>query len=152
VLLQGARSIARRRRLGTRPRTRSILLLVGRRGAGCTWFATCDKDPMSSRLTGPQFAESRRWITAAGARPDRLRPAGDVGELADRLAKGHGDGLPPYRWTSHRTLVSPEGGNLLHTCRTLRCKYHSMTNFFNPANVRELATALLPLSRRAAAA
>ena len=34
--------------------------------AECTSFATCDKDPMSSRLTGPQFAASRRWITAIG--------------------------------------------------------------------------------------
>ena len=33
-------------------------------GVKITSFATCDKDPMSSRLTGPRFAASRRWITA----------------------------------------------------------------------------------------
>jgi predicted dithiol-disulfide oxidoreductase (DUF899 family) len=42
------------------------ILLVRRRRAGCTSFATCDKDPMSSRLTGRQVAASRRWITATG--------------------------------------------------------------------------------------
>ena len=34
--------------------------------AGCTSFATCAKDPRSSRLTGRQVAASRRWITATG--------------------------------------------------------------------------------------
>ncbi len=34
--------------------------------AGCTSFATCGKDPKSSRLTGRRAAASRRWITATG--------------------------------------------------------------------------------------
>ncbi len=48
-------------------------LLVGRRirvpgigWAGCTSFATCDKDRMSSRRTGRRYAASRRWITTIG--------------------------------------------------------------------------------------
>src|SRR5712692_5140656 len=38
--------------LGTRPRTRSTPSWLDAGRAGCTSFATCDKDPMSSRLTG----------------------------------------------------------------------------------------------------
>ena len=44
------------------------------------------------------------------ARPDRLRAAGDVGGLADRLATTVGrQAAYAYRWTSHRPVVSPEG-------------------------------------------
>ncbi len=52
--------------LGTRPRTRSTPSWLDAGWAGCTSFATCDKDPRSSRLTGRQVAASRPWITAIG--------------------------------------------------------------------------------------
>jgi hypothetical protein len=57
--------------LGTRPRTRSTPSWLDAEWAGCTSFATCEKDPMSSRHTG------RR---AAASRPDR-----------------HAEGLPAVR-------------------------------------------------------
>jgi uncharacterized protein DUF899 len=52
--------------LGTRPRTRSTPSWLDAGWAGCTSFATCDKDPVSSRPTGRRAAASRRWITAIG--------------------------------------------------------------------------------------
>ena len=69
-------------------------LLVGRRVGMSTSFATCDKDPMSSRLTGRRCATSRRWITATrlldptvyGRRCGRTRrPAGHDGLKASKL-------------------------------------------------------------------
>src|SRR5262245_23087378 len=43
-------------------------------------------------------------------RHDGLRAAGDVGGLADRLATTvERRARLPYRWTSHRPVVSPEG-------------------------------------------
>ena len=41
-------------------------LLVGRQLGCFTSFATCDKIPKSSRLTGRSGAASRRWITIMG--------------------------------------------------------------------------------------
>jgi hypothetical protein len=52
--------------LGTRPRTRSTPFWLDAGWAGCTSFATCDKEPRSSRLTGQQVAASRRWTTTIG--------------------------------------------------------------------------------------
>jgi hypothetical protein len=49
--------------LGTRPRTRSTPSWLVAGWAGCTSFATCDKEPKSSRRTGRRHAASRRWIT-----------------------------------------------------------------------------------------
>src|SRR4030095_2997072 len=44
------------------------------------------------------------------ARPDRLRAAGDVGGLADRLATTGGrEAAYAYRWTPNLSVVSPEG-------------------------------------------
>ena len=55
------------RSIGTRPRHSLNTLLVGRQvGLFFTSFATCDKDPKSSRLTGRRGAASRRWITVMG--------------------------------------------------------------------------------------
>src|SRR5450631_2671233 len=51
---------------GTRPRTRSMSSWPDATCARCTSFATCAKDPESSRLTGRRYAASRRWITAIG--------------------------------------------------------------------------------------
>ena len=50
--------------LGTRPWARSKLFWWDGGWAGCTSFATCGKDPKSSRLTGRRAAASSRWITA----------------------------------------------------------------------------------------
>lgn len=43
------------------------------------------------------------------ARHDSFRAAGDVGGLADRLATVERRTSLPYRWTSHRPVVSSEG-------------------------------------------
>ena len=43
------------------------------------------------------------------ARLDRLRAARNLGGLADRLATVERQASLPYRWTSHRPVVSPEG-------------------------------------------
>ena len=38
-------------------------LLLDAGWAGCTSFATCDKNPRSSKLTGQRLAASRQWTT-----------------------------------------------------------------------------------------
>ena len=72
---------------GTRPRTHSTPSWLDAGWAGFTSFATCDRDPMSSRLTGPtgrgaEVMDNSYRLT----RFDRIRTTGDMGGLADRLA------------------------------------------------------------------
>lgn len=50
--------------LGTLPRNRSTPSWLDAEWACFTSFATCDKDPTSSRLTGRRGAVLRRWTTA----------------------------------------------------------------------------------------
>ena len=90
---------------------RSTLSWLDAGWSRCRLFATCDKDRVSSRLTGRRGAALRRWEQLRFARHDGLRAAGDVGGLADRLAAtvGWQAASLPYRWTSHRPVAPPEG-------------------------------------------
>lgn len=49
---------------GTRRRFRSQLYWLDARWAGCTSFATCDRDRKFSRPTGRRRGASKSWITA----------------------------------------------------------------------------------------
>ena len=78
------------------------------------WYSA--QDSLDTLLVGSGGHDAHRLLPAAriqclrDARLDRVRAAGDVGGLADRLATTvYRQPGYAYRWTSHRPVGSPEG-------------------------------------------